>query len=166
MRERDTGKDNLRIFIERVGQMNNAELDVLDLGMNLPTDAQPKWDSLNPLVLETVIKFLNAPTVTDRFNKDHEKRRDFYSVVKAECEDLFQWFETNRLRWNSIYVILMIIDSLLPADETLKSIKDKARKISVQAADEYNNLSKEEKVKVVNELASLTYELYLILIKK
>ncbi|NCN87397.1 MAG: hypothetical protein GW941_00725 [Candidatus Pacebacteria bacterium] len=164
MRERETGKQNNKTLIERIGQINNASLKVHDIGMNLPLDSKSSFNNLNPLVLKTIVQFLNAPTVTDRFDKDHQKRRDFYSVVEAESKDLSQWFETNRLRWNSIYEILMIIDLLLPADDRLKSIKCEVRELPVQSAEEYNNLSTEEKVATANKLASLTYKLYKLLI--
>lgn len=132
-----------------------AGIRTIDSGKVLP-ELKPKAGITEKLFL-FLRDYVGAPTIVDNF-KTHSQRIELRIIIESN-EELAQWYKSNRLAYNNLFCLGLIVQAL-PEDRGSKKIIGKLLKKIPNDSESYDKLKRGRKVKLTNEIALLVEELY------
>ena len=120
------------------------------------------------LLVDGIVKFLNAPIIIDKYDKDHSERRGMEDKICALHENASVFFDSNKLGVNFSFNLIKLFYSFVynfnQNDQVDKKLLEKANLIK-NTREKYNQIiagyefkELDEKIKAVNKLDGLFKE--------
>lgn len=111
-----------------------------------------------------ILKYLESPTIIFSSKTDHTKRRAFFSQLLLDNRDAYDWFETNRLRYNNLLALTFLPDiyeTVLSKLPNVKALLLSALKNIPYSADLYSLLTTNEKMLLTEKIATELKEVFI-----
>jgi|SRR3989344_2459879 len=172
----------LKEFAEREGNL----LTFLDYGEDISLPSRKEFDEykfdepagLKNFVLFALRSYLAGPTFTDTFTNHADRTKWELRIKDLMGEELLDYYQSNKLGYNKCYAVIQILTLIM--EETEKQDLDMQSRLanvvkqevaqkflmSTSSVAEYNTLSNDDKIEIVNKLTQMVKDVIDLLTEK
>ncbi len=134
----------------------HSEISIIDTGKVL--DDVPPRDDNDAFFKKTIRGFIQAPTIAIEGDKPHEVRRLTVHRIMQENPDIAPILEENRLRFNQLYGLYLLLNN--PKYITGPLVKPILKQLQEVIDEGYDTFKLEDKIRITQEIAQGLERIY------